>query len=719
MRTIARSRYILSCTVGYAFFSAMWIYFSDQMLATVFDPSEMLRLSTAKGLVFIAVTSVLLLMALKSLPTEAETPLPAEVAWRVAPYRLLLALALPLAAFALQWFFWSAFSPYVWFLFYPAVFLSSWVGGLSGGLLATVFSTVLVWYFFIPPAFSFALERPMSLFSIGLFMGMGLLFSFTHERLRRAEQRAAEAKFRSLVEQSLVGIYIVQDGRFRYANPGLARIFGYPSAADLVDRVAVVDLVASEHRQRVTDNMQRRISGEIEAMTYGFNGVRRDGTIIQLEVHGRSFDYQGQAAVIGVVLDVSERQRAEEALQRNEQLLRAVVDGSPDAIFVKDAAGRYLLFNEAAARIVGRPTAEVIGHDDAFIFPAEVAQQLKALDRGVMDANAVQNHQESVTTLGGETLTFLVTKGPLRASDGQVTGLFGISRDITERLRTETALRHREALLNRMGQLAKVGGWEFEVATGRGAWTDEVARIHDLGPEVAVSVERGLQFFTESSRPLIEQAVRAAIDHAVPYDLELEIVSAKGVAKWIRTVGEPVLENGRVTHVQGAFQDITARKLAELEVHRLNADLERRVEQRTAQLAAVNKELESFSYSVSHDLKAPLRGIDGYSRLLQQECQSGLNDECRGFVQNIRQGAEQMNRLIEDLLAYSRMERRPLQTRVVDLPGLVQAVVAERGDELQRLGAEVHLNAPAVKLNADRDGLAMVLRNLFENALKF
>jgi light-regulated signal transduction histidine kinase (bacteriophytochrome) len=136
-------------------------------------------------------------------------------------------------------------------------------------------------------------------------------------------------------------------------------------------------------------------------------------------------------------------------------------------------------------------------------------------------------------------------------------------------------------------------------------------------------------------------------------------------------------------------------------------------------LAAVNKELESFTYSVSHDLKAPLRGIDGYSQLLQQECSGGLNEEGRGFVKNIRQGAEQMNCLIEDLLDYSRMERRPLQSRVVDLPGLVQAVVAERGDEIRRLGAELRLDVPAVKLNVDRDGLAVVLRNLLENALKF
>lgn len=719
MKNIGRARFIISCTAGYAFFAALWIYFSDQLLASVFDPGALLRFSTAKGLFFIAVTSALLFMALQVVPPEEETVAPAEVALRAGPYRLLLALAVPLFAFALQWTFWQTFAPYVWFLFYPAVFVSSWIGGLSGGLAATVLSIGLVWYFFIPPSFAFFLEKPMQGVSIGIFMGMGLLFSFTHERLRRAEQRAAETRFRSLVEQSLVGIYIVQQGRFRYANPGLAQMFGYASPAELQDRVPVIDLVLPEERERVRAALSKLNGRTAEAISYGFNGQRRDGSVIQVEVHGRALEYEGRPAVIGVVLDVTERKRAEAALRRNEQLLRAVVDGSPDAIFVKDADGRYLLFNDAAGRIVGRPAADVVGRDDGYIFPPEVASQIRELDRVVMASGQVNNHQEHITTLAGEALVFQVTKGPLFDAEGKAVGLFGISRDITERLRTEQALRQREALLTRMGQLAKVGGWEFAVDTGRGSWTEEVARIHDLDPADPVSVEIGLRYFTAESRPLIERAVKEAAEYARPYDLELEIVSAAGVRKWIRTVGEPVVENGRVIRVQGAFQDVTERKQAELEVRRLNADLERRVTERTTQLAAANRELEAFTYSVSHDLKAPLRGIDGYSRLLQQDCGSGMSEDCRGFVHNIRQGAQQMNALIEDLLAYSRMERRDLQRRPVDLPGLVRAVLAERAEEIRARGAELELTVPDATVQADMEGLAVVLRNLLENALKF
>lgn len=103
-----------------------------------------------------------------------------------APGRMVLALIIPLAAFALQWFFWAAIQPYVWFLFFPAVFFSSWVGGLRGGLVATVLSTLPVWYFFIPPRYSFAVQSPMALFSIAIFVGLSILFSISHGRLHRA-----------------------------------------------------------------------------------------------------------------------------------------------------------------------------------------------------------------------------------------------------------------------------------------------------------------------------------------------------------------------------------------------------------------------------------------------------------------------------------------------------------------------------------------------------
>lgn len=147
--------------------------------------------------------------------------------------------------------------------------------------------------------------------------------------------------------------------------------------------------------------------------------------------------------------------------------------------------------------------------------------------------------------------------------------------------------------------------------------------------------------------------------------------------------------------------------------------LEQRVAERTAELEAKNRELETFTYSVSHDLKAPLRGIDGYSRLLLDDYTTRLDDDGRFFLTTIRLAAQQMSRLIDDLLSYSRLERRSLAFAPVDVQALLTTLLAERQDEIAARGAQVQLNLSCAPIQADPEGLAQVLRNLLDNALKF
>jgi len=178
-------------------------------------------------------------------------------------------------------------------------------------------------------------------------------------------------------------------------------------------------------------------------------------------------------------------------------------------------------------------------------------------------------------------------------------------------------------------------------------------------------------------------------------------------------------ENGQPEAMWAIVRDITERKRGEAEIRELNANLEKKVEERTTQLKAINSELETFTYSVSHDLKAPLRGIDGYSRLLQEDHASSLNEEGQAFLANIRKGAQQMNQLIEDLLAYSRLERRDLQTVRIEAEKVANAVVTEFAEEIRARHAMVSVSTPCIEVSADTNGLAMILRNLIDNALKF
>lgn len=143
--------------------------------------------------------------------------------------------------------------------------------------------------------------------------------------------------------------------------------------------------------------------------------------------------------------------------------------------------------------------------------------------------------------------------------------------DISDRKIIEKELEQKQILISEMGKAACVGGWEFDVQTGKGTWTDETARIHDIDPKEETNVEKGISFYKPDSRVILEQAIKKAIEYKVPYDLELEIVTAKGVEKWVQSIGNPVVANGKVVKLRGSFQDITVRKKAEFSLSQSEA----------------------------------------------------------------------------------------------------------------------------------------------------
>lgn len=175
---------------------------------------------------------------------------------------------------------------------------------------------------------------------------LSLLEDATAARLKAEEAagklRQSEERFRALVEQSLAGIYIIQEGYFRYVNPGFAAIFGYASPEDLIGKVPIGELISPEDSARVAENIRRRVEGEIDDIHYSFRGARHDGRAIDVEVHGRMFEYEGKPAVIGMILDVTARKTYEGELHsRNQELER----------FNKAMIGRELDMVELKQRI--------------------------------------------------------------------------------------------------------------------------------------------------------------------------------------------------------------------------------------------------------------------------------------------------------------------------------------------------------------------------------
>lgn len=277
-----------------------------------------------------------------------------------------------------------------------------------------------------------------------------------------------------------------------------------------------------------------------------------------------------------------------------------------------------------------------------------------------------------------------------------------------------------EATLKAAQRLVGVGNWRWDRRTDTHQWSEEIYRIYgrdpDLPPAGYPEVE---QYFTAASWALLAAAVEQATSAGVSYECDAEVVRPDGSQRWITARGEAVCDAaGAVVELHGTVQDITQRKNAETQIREINADLEDRVHRRTAELEIANRELEAFTYSVSHDLRAPLRAIDGFSRKVSAGYGDQLDDEGRRQLQVVRDNAQRMGQLIDDLLAFSRLSRREMALQPLDMAAMARGVADElRSDEAQRTIVFSIAALPAAA--GDAAMLRQVWVNLLSNAVKF
>ena len=296
--------------------------------------------------------------------------------------------------------------------------------------------------------------------------------------------------------------------------------------------------------------------------------------------------------------------------------------------------------------------------------------------------------------------------------------IFAAINDITERKQVEAALQEQETffrlIAENIGDMVAVLDLE-----GRRLYNSPSYRALFGDPEALVGTDSFTEIHPDDQaevRRVFMETVQTGHGHRINF----RFVLADGGIRHIESQGGVIHGvNGQIDRVVVVSRDVTERMQMEEEVHQLNTELENRVKQRTAELATANKELETFTYSVSHDLKAPLRGIDGYSRLLLEDYQGQLDKPGVQLLNNVRNGVAQMSQLIEDLLTYSRMERRSLQGRSLEISRSMASVLDTLQADIQAKGMVVETSLEGLTALADPEGLTIVLRNLVDNALKF
>ena len=290
-----------------------------------------------------------------------------------------------------------------------------------------------------------------------------------------------------------------------------------------------------------------------------------------------------------------------------------------------------------------------------------------------------------------------------------------------ERIRAESALAESNERLRLALAAAKMGTWMRELqGQGRVLLSPELEAIAGLNPGEFPGTESALfELIHPEDRELVRQALAKGIEIRSDYEVEFRFLPHGRPPGWMLGRGRAYYDAaGRPLRQVGVAIDITGRKEAEQEISRLNAELEQRVRQRTAQLQVSNEELEAFAYSVSHDLRAPLRSIRGFSEVLLESHAGQLNAEGQDLLRRACESSQRMSRLIDDLLKLSRVGRSELHWQPVNLSRLAEAIAAELAKAEPGRAVDFVIEGN-LHVEGDEHLLRLVLENLLANAWKF
>lgn len=497
-----------------------------------------------------------------------------------------------------------------------------------------------------------------------------------------------------------------------YWNHGAEELYGY-SRLEVIGRTSH-EVLHTEHPIPIAEfelmlEQRGEWTGELAHTT-------RDGRRIVVESKHRLVrDRDGRRLVLESNRDITVRKQTEVNLSRSYTLISSVLKGIPDPVYVKDLNGRFVLLNLPTAEILHTTPEEAVGRGDRDYLSDSQALAIEEVDQRVMRTGQTEVIEEAVTKQG-VIRTYLSTKSPWHDSAGNIAGLIGVSRDITERKQAEQVARQWQ----RAFEQAELGIALVDVANDSfQAVNAAFARERGYTPEELIGQPVSCLYAPEEAHvpaghihradtgaghALFESAHRRKDGSYFPVLVDLTVVRDEA--------GRPA---SRVVYVH----DLTERKRAAEALRQLNETLERRVEERTAQLAEANKELEAFAYSVSHDLRAPLRSIDGFGRILLREYPGKPLDE-RGMNYILRMSAAtvRMGQLIEDLLNLSRVSRSDLTPQMVNLSQKALSIVQELQERDPARNVTVQIQDGLVD-HGDSRLLRIALQNLLGNAWKF
>jgi PAS domain S-box-containing protein len=538
--------------------------------------------------------------------------------------------------------------------------------------------------------------------------------------------RDAEERLRLAQEAAALGSWIIETdtGRLQW-GAGMNSLFGFPLDAAATQeswRSAVLPADLPLVDRALAATVQDGAPFEVEFR------IRRRDEIRWLLGRGRlcSGEDGRLTRFVGANVDITERKLSESALRESEERFRATFENAAVGIAHVGLDGRWLKVNERLCEILGYSRDELLQLTFADVTHPEDLEEDWSQARAVL-AGALQTYsmEKRYVRKQGTTVWVNITVSLMRDSAGKPVCFISIVEDISERKHAEEALRQSEERFRELADNMSQFAWMAD-STGSLFWYNQ--RWYEYtGSNFEEMQGWGWQRVHHPDHvDRVSEKFRSAVREGKPWEDVFPLRSRMGEYRWFLSRALPIHDRqGAVIRWFGTNTDITEQLEAEKSLResqeqfrQLNENLERRIEERTAQLASANRELEAFAYSVSHDLRAPLRAVDGYGRALVEDYEAILGEEGSRLIGRIRSATQRMSQLIEDLLNLSRVSRSEMTIAEVDLSKLAESIVRElRRSEPER---QVKVSiAPHLVTRGDERLLGVVLENLLGNAWKF
>lgn len=434
----------------------------------------------------------------------------------------------------------------------------------------------------------------------------------------------------------------------------------------------------------------------------------------------------GRKLVIATAIDVTERRQAE--AERNQFFTLSL-----DLLCIAGVDGYFKQLNPAWTRTLGYTEAELMSQPYINFVHLEDRQrtQVEAKDHAAGSPSLVFENRYRCKDGSYKWLSWTSVANPEKGL------MYAAARDVTEQKQAETSLQTLNQELHRL--LAESETLLEVIPIGIGIAEDpdcqkirvNPAFAQQLGIPTTVNASLSAPQGERPSNFKVYQHGRELAPEELPLqyaaargvevrDFEVDVVWNDGTVITLLEYAAPLFdEQGSVRGSVGAFLDITERKQADDQVRQLNATLEQRVQERTAQLTEVNQELKRFNYTVSHDLRSPLRAIRGLIEALGEDYHDRLDETGQEYIRYIADSARRMDTLIQDLLAYSRLTQTQIQLQTVDLDALLQEVLSQLEPERQAKQAEITVKLPLPRVVGQRTILTQVLINLLSNAIEY